>query len=675
MFKKRVFCILLLICFCWNNVFVFAVDTKYPDYAYEFLGEDKYENFNRKMFRFNQKLNKYAIRPIHTIWSSIMPVYGMDRINGITNNIEYPIRLMSSLIQGDFQNCKNESIRFFTNTILGVGGMFDPAKRFLNIEQSKENMEQALAKCHVKSGAYFVAPIISFTDIRGLVGKLLDTALNPSSYIGSPIIAAVKAVMTINRTSYIQPLLKMVESNYADPYEITKKAYGIDSYIKQSNLDRVDVMSNLKVIPKEIEEDKIKNETNFNMEVSSEVIKPNTYYVDTNEEILAELELAADMKLAGYNPQCPVVDSMRTALFSQCNNNSIWNELSIWNRSFGKKIKSSYINIADGKEDYKFKYIMQKEKTTSPLVIIYPSIGEGVEAEHSVSLAKLFYDAGYSVIIQGSHFQWEFVKSMPSDYHPGLPKEDAKVLKSITAKIIAQIEDKYNCKFEEKVFIGTSFGAMTSLFIAASEAENNTLGNTKFISICPPINLIYAMEQVDKASEDWINANDDLKQKVASAAAKVVKLYQSKKELDDEINNLPFSEEEGKLITGFVMHQKLSDLIYTLESNQKNPNSEIYNKINNMGYKDYASQYLIKDKELDEIAYNSSLDSISKYLKNGENYKIYHSTNDYLTNKEQLKNLKNICKNHIVLLDNGSHLGFLYRKEFINDLKNTIALN
>lgn len=34
-------------------------------------------------------------------------------------------------------------------------------------------------------------------------------------------------------------------------------------------------------------------------------------------------------------------------------------------------------------------------------------------SSHSVLLAKLFYDAGYSVVIQGSHFQWEFVKSMP----------------------------------------------------------------------------------------------------------------------------------------------------------------------------------------------------------------------------------------------------------------------
>lgn len=90
------------------------------------------------MFNFNLKLNKYAIRPIHILWSSIMPEYGMDRLQGITNNIEYPIRLLSSLIQRDFKTSKNETIRFFTNTILGLGGMYDPAKNCLGLNRRRK---------------------------------------------------------------------------------------------------------------------------------------------------------------------------------------------------------------------------------------------------------------------------------------------------------------------------------------------------------------------------------------------------------------------------------------------------------------------------------------------------------------------------------------------------------
>lgn len=697
--KKRLIVFILLFCLLINNLSVIALDLKYPDYGYEFLGNDKWENFNRKIFNFNLKLNKYAIRPIHILWASIMPKYGMDRIHGITNNIEYPIRLFSSLIQKDFINAKNESIRFITNTTIGLGGMFDPAKHLFKLEQSSENMDQALAGCKLKTGPYFVLPVLSFSHLRGTFGKILDMAFNPTTYIATPVLAAVKAGLTINRTSYIQPLIKMVESTYADPYDIAKKAFGIDSYIKCANLDRVDVLSSLNVpysqdaqnteeksvqSTKTPMQDISKKENIVNIEVSSELILPNLLYGGTNlDQTLGQdygienFELDPDIKLYGFNPQNPVVDSMRTALFALPGvDESIWNELSIWNRCFNRRIKTSAVNITEGKDNYKYRYILQNKKKNSPLAIIYPSIGEGIMSSHSVLLAKLFYDAGYSVIIQGSHFQWEFVKSMPNGYYPGLPSKDADILRLITAKIINQLSKKYEYNFSDKVFVGTSFGALASLFVASKEYQNNTLGNTKYIAICPPINLIYAMKQIDKNSEEWNTSSQDLKQRVASTAAKVVKLYQSKKDINIEINNLPFTEEEGKLITGFIMHQKLSDLIFTLENTPKNKSCEIYKTINNMNYQDYVKKYLLANNEdnCDDLSYETSLASITNYLNSADNYKIYHSVNDYLTNNNQIKNLKKLTGDKTILLDNGSHLGFIYRKEFIESLKNTIAM-
>lgn len=703
MFKNKIITVGILLCFIFNNFAVIAVETKYPDYGYEFLGDDKWEGFNRKIFNFNLGLNKYAIRPIHILWSSIMPEYGMDRIQGITNNIEYPIRLVSSLLQRDFKTSKDETVRFFTNTVLGLGGMFDPAKHLFKIEQSSENMEQALAGCKVKPGQYFVFPVLSFTCFRGLLGKLLDTALNPGSYIATPVLAIVKAGLTVNKTSYMQPLIKMVESTYADPYEIAKKIYGIDSYIKCSNLDRVNVKDLLFVPvddsevveakPSVIEVKKATPETAedkkadfVKIEVSSEIVVPDLLYGGANIDETAlknysaeNFKLGADMFLPGFNPQNPVVDSMRTALFSLPGvDESVWNELSIWNRSFSKKIRTSSVNLFDGREDYKYRFILQKDRK-APLAIIYPSIGEGIMSSHSVLLAKLFYDEGYSVIIQGSHFQWEFVKSMPEGYKPGLPAKDAESLRLLTLKIIDSLHDKYGCEFDKKVFIGTSFGALASLFVADKESRDNKLGDTKYISICPPVELMYAMKQIDKNTDDWNKSSDDLKQKVAMTAAKVMKLYETKDEAGavSEINSLPFSEEEGKLITGFIMHQKLSDLIFTVENASKSVKSDIYQMINNMNYQSYAEKYLLSkdDSSVDDLSYEVSLYSIADYLANNDNYKIYHSLTDYLTNQNQLKKLKQMTGEKSVYIDNGAHLGFLYRDEFIEDLKDTISLN
>lgn len=703
MFKKHLVIFAILVCLISQNLLVIAQESKYPDYAYEYLGTDKFENFNRKIFNFNLKLNKYAIRPLHILWSSIMPEYGMDRIHSATKNIEYPIRLVSSLLQKDFETSKNETIRFFTNTILGLGGLYDPAKTLFKIEQSEENMEQALAGCKLKPGPYFVLPVLSFTSARGVLGKLLDTALNPGCYIATPVLAIVKAGLTLNRTSYLQPLIKMVESTYADPYEIAKKVFGIERYIRCANLDRVDIKKEITTV-KEIEDDtkvaqkpvvkvspaapiteKPKEFQIVETQVASEIVIPDLLKGGANiddymkNHSTENFKLGADIILKGYNPQTPVVDSMRTALFDLPGvDESIWNELSIWNRSFSKRIKTSSVNIVEGKDNYKFRYILQKDKN-SPVAIIYPSIGEGIMSSHSVLLGKLFYDAGYSVIIQGSHFQWEFVKSMPDNYRPGLPSNDAEQLRTVTSKIIESLQTKYKCKFGDKVFLGTSFGGLTTLFVAAKESNNNLFGKARFISICPPVDLMYAMAQVDKNSEEWNKSPEDLKQRVALTAAKVLKLYETAKDGKNnniDIKALPFSDEEGKLITGFIMHQKLSDLIFTIENGSKSSKTDIYHTLNNINFRDYAEKYLLssEDNSTDDLSYEASLHIISDYLSYNDNYKIYHSINDYLTNTNQLKRLKQYSGNKITLFDNGAHLGFLYRNEFIEDLKNTISL-
>lgn len=658
-----------------------------------YLGTDKYEKLNRKVFAFNLGLNKYAIRPIHILWTSIMPEYGIDRIHSAYKNIEYPKRLVSSLIQKDFKTSGTETVRFLTNTTLGLGGMFDPAKHFFKLEPSNEDMEQALTKCKCNSGSYIVLPVISGTTARGIAGKILDTSLNPTTYVGTPVLAMVKAGLTVNRTSFMQPLIKMIESTYADPYDIARKMYGIDNFIKCENLDKKEVL------------EKGFEQTNpqYPPDVNPELVKMDLRGAEPTEKPTDELTVAeiikggtnidniilksynatnsklmADVLLHDYNPQNPVVDSMRTALFDNPEvDKSMWNELSIWNRSFAKKIHTSSVNIVPEKPNYKFKYIMQKEKN-SPVAIIYPSIGEGISSHHSVVLAKLFYDEGYSVIIQGSHFQWEFAKSMPEGYAPGIPSNDVKYLKEVTGKIIANLEKKYDCKLGDKVVIGTSFGAVTTLFLADSEAKNNTLGEAKFISICPPIELVYAMEQVDKNGEAWSQNADNLKHKIATTAAKVVQLSDLKDSSQNiEFNKLPFSEEEGKLITGFIMHQKLSDLIFTLENTSKTKQTQIYDTINNMNYRDYAMKYLLKNNydSLADLNEATNLLSLEEYLKNNSNYKIYHSLDDYLTNHAQLKKLKLCTGKKTILMSNGGHLGFLYTKEFLENLKGEIRLN
>ena len=705
-FKKLFLSLFLIISLFSTNInLAFAITikdntnqievSKYPDFSYLYNGEDKFENFNRKMFNLNMKVNKYAIRPIHIVWASIMPKYGMERIQNAYTNLQYPKRLVSCLIQRDFKSTKNETIRFIANSTIGLAGMFDAAEHFWGIEAKEKGMDEALAKCKVKQGPYLVMPCISSTTPRGILGSILDNALNPSNYIGTPAIALVKLGFTVNRTYFMQPIAKMLESTYADPYDIAKKFYGLERYIKTMDLDKKEILNTsieLATRHEDIEPPAMNQETDENNNIKNGVSRekdssddgikntpnftdPYTIKDPPNKRVNLKTSLKTNINLDDYCPQNPVIDAMRTALFEIPDvDKSIWSEFSIWNRSFSNRIKTASVSIDSTKDKYKYRYILQKDKT-SPLAIIYPSIGEGINSHHSVILAKIFYDEGYSVIIQGSHFHWEFVKSMPDIYKPGLPSRDAEYLRVVTSKIINQLETKHKYDFKTKTIIGTSFGAMTALFVGDKEAENNTIGINKYISINPPIELLYAMKQIDKNTAEWKTNPDNLKERVAVTASKIIQISKLKNKGIQPKEILPFSDDEAKLITGFILHQKLSDLVFTLEKTSTTNKCDIYKTINNMDFSKYSDKYLVKDENtvIGDLAFETSLYSIADYLQSNNNYKIYHSLDDYLVNKNQLAQIKDYAKDKLVLLNNGSHLGFLYRKEFLAELKHEIS--
>lgn len=671
--KKIIALILLVNIFVTNICLADSLQAykKYPSFSEFFINEDIHENFNRKMFNLNLKLNKIFVKKVHVFWASVIPNFIIESLNLAYSNIEYPKRVVSSLLQHDLEAVKHESKRFVINTTLGLAGLIDVADKFFKLELYSEDMEQALAKCKMKCGNFLVLPFLSSTTTRDLFGRALDFALNPTTYIATPVTAAIKMGLLINRTAYIQPMIKMVESNFADPYDIAKKFFGVEKYIKLSNYDRKNVLENIKDdFNDEIE--LVDNNPKENLEVKGKLTKSENLIV--NE--FGQGELSADIILTDYNPQNPVLDSMRTALFDLKNDKkSIWADISIWNRNFNKKIKTEDVEIIPQRPKYKFRYVLQKDKR-APLAIIFPSIGEGIDNTHSTILANMFYSEGYSAIILGSHFQWEFLKSADENYMPGSITDDIKYVNILVNNIIKYLSQKYDRTFPYRTALGTSLGAYTVLFLANEQYQTGANNIDKFIAVCPPVELFFAMSKIDKIIDAWKNYPGDFREKIAQTTAKVMRAFEEKEKYTKNISSLPFSNYEAKLISGFVFHQKLSDLIYTIETknDSKKDKKELYEAIYNTNYNDYATKYLLKNQSRFELESSNTLGAISSYLINKNNYKIFHSLDDYLTNKSQLKELKGYCDDKLILFNNGAHLGFLYRDEFINELKKEIKL-
>lgn len=657
MYKNKLFLVLIIIfClfFCLNKCY--ASQYKYPDYGFEFTGQDKYEGFNRKLFVFNLKLNKFILRPINTLWGSLMPQYAIDRFQNLYNNINFPLRVVSCMLEKDFKSSKTEFVRFLTNTTIGLGGLYDPASSVFKIEPHNEDIEQVLGSSKIKSGPFLVLPLTQ-GNIRDLVGQLLDKPLSPTSYI-----PFASTAFFINNTTSSQSEIKRLEDANADPYEVARQFEGLNNYIKINNLDR-------KIVLEQKEE--LLSYTNcYNISES----------IDLNK--FSKTKLKPDISLDNYNPQGSLVDSMRSSLFdNEKVDNSIWSETSLWNKTFKKCLKISSVSIDKTRPKYNYRYILQKNKT-APLAIIYPAFGEGIWGDKAVRQAKILYDEGYSVVIQSSAFHWTFVKSMPPDYRPGIPELDAQKLRIVTSKIINDLETTKKCKFHKKILIGNSFGALTTLFVAAEEENDNTLGISNYIVINPPIDTLFALKQLDKYSQDWQNYPADLKLRMAVTFSKIKQVSQNADYKNAKYDNLslPFNNDEAKLVIGYVMKQKLYDVVFTIENGSRSKKNNFYDEIINMSFYEYAQKYLQNsslanvDNSIEKFGYETSLYSLANFLQNNKKYKIYHTLDDYFTTPEQLVWLKKQGKDNVIIFSNGSHLGFLYRPEFLNQFKHDIHL-
>jgi phospholipid-binding lipoprotein MlaA len=73
----------------------------------------------------------------------------------------------------------------------------------------------------VPQGSYLVLPLLGPTTVRGVPGAILDTAANPSSYIGMPI----QLVSLLNTRANAQNLLDMVKEGALDPYVFIREGF------------------------------------------------------------------------------------------------------------------------------------------------------------------------------------------------------------------------------------------------------------------------------------------------------------------------------------------------------------------------------------------------------------------------------------------------------------------
>ena len=144
-----------------------------------FNPDDPYEKSNRKVFEFNNKIDKLFLRPVTDFYDRATPEFAQTSITNFFANLDVIRISINNLLQGNVVESMSDITRFFINSIFGLGGFFDVATE-MGLEKHSEDFGQTLGKWGAKPGPYLMLPFLGPSTTRDAFTFVGDTALAPT---------------------------------------------------------------------------------------------------------------------------------------------------------------------------------------------------------------------------------------------------------------------------------------------------------------------------------------------------------------------------------------------------------------------------------------------------------------------------------------------------------------
>lgn len=144
--------------------------------------DDPWEGFNRPIFRFNDTVDTYALKPIAQGYRAVTPQFVEDGVHNVFGNIGDVGNLANNLLQGKLHNAGVDTSRLIFNTTFGLLGFFDVAKH-MGLRKSDEDFGQTLGVWGLDSGPYLVIPFLGPSTVRDAAGRVPDSFLQPYPYM------------------------------------------------------------------------------------------------------------------------------------------------------------------------------------------------------------------------------------------------------------------------------------------------------------------------------------------------------------------------------------------------------------------------------------------------------------------------------------------------------------
>jgi phospholipid-binding lipoprotein MlaA len=188
---------------------------------------DPFERLNRTVFKVDDALAHDVAIPIGHAYTNVTPTFVRRGIANFFENLHTPDVMANDLLQGKFVGFGQETARLILNTVLGVGGLGDPASG-LGLPKGENDFGRTLGTWGVHPGPFLMLPLLGPSDLRDAVGRIPDQFANPQNYISNKgWFYGIYTVDLLNTTTEtIIPTFQLLDQQNAfDRYAFARNAY------------------------------------------------------------------------------------------------------------------------------------------------------------------------------------------------------------------------------------------------------------------------------------------------------------------------------------------------------------------------------------------------------------------------------------------------------------------
>ena len=186
---------------------------------------DPWENWNRKVFQFNDDVDNAVVKPVATFYRKVTPEFVRTGVTNFYANFADGWSAVNQLLQGKLESGMTMAMRFAWNTGFGLFGTIDMASE-MGLERQSEDFGQTLGRWGFAGGPYMVLPIFGPSNVRDTIALPLDRSVTPGALVtGGANRVGIAAFELVNTRSELLAATKLLDEIALDRYSFVRDAY------------------------------------------------------------------------------------------------------------------------------------------------------------------------------------------------------------------------------------------------------------------------------------------------------------------------------------------------------------------------------------------------------------------------------------------------------------------